>query len=108
MGYNGSGVFFAFFPDCSSEKLDVILEAIRRQVAKYNKLNPEYEIQYTSGKAVSSADNVFEIRDLLRLAVQRMHAGPPAPVSELVSGETEAEDAQGCADTKLTEKDSDT
>ena len=74
-GYNGSGIFFVFFPTCSAEKLDVILEAIGRQVAKYNNLNPEYRISYTCGKAVSSSDNVFEIRELLRLALQRMAEG---------------------------------
>ena len=75
VGYNGSGVFYSFFPGCSSDKLDVILEAVGRQVEKYNKLNPETGIQFTCGKAVSSADSIFEIRDLLRLAIQRMHAG---------------------------------
>ena len=73
-GYNGSGVFFTFFPDCSADKLAAILEAVGNQVAKYNTLNPEYAIRYTCGKAVSNADNVFEIRDLLRLALQRMNA----------------------------------
>ena len=75
VGYNGSGVFYSFFPDCSAEKLNVILEAIGRQVEKYNNLNPQYRIQYACGRAVSSADSVFEIRELLRLAIQRMHAG---------------------------------
>ena len=72
VGYNGSGVFLTFFPDCSPQKTDVILEAIERQVQKYNTVNPEQTICYTCGKAVSSADNVFEIRQLLRLAMQRM------------------------------------
>ena len=71
-GYNGSGIFYTFFPECSAEKLDVILEAIGRQITKYNNLNPEYRISYTCGKAVSSSDNIFEIRKLLRLALQRM------------------------------------
>lgn len=72
VGYNGSGVFLAFFPDCSPQKTDVILEAIERQVQKYNQVNSDRAILYTCGKAVSSADNVFEIRQLLRLAMQRM------------------------------------
>ena len=80
-GYNGSGVFFTFFPDCSSDKLGVIREAIGRQVAKYNKLNPEYAIRYSCGGAVSSSDGVFEIRDLLRLALKRMHSVQTASVS---------------------------
>ncbi|MBR5114064.1 MAG: GGDEF domain-containing protein [Oscillospiraceae bacterium] len=105
VGHNGNGIFYAFFPDCSSDKLDVILEAIGRQVAKYNNLNQEYKISYTCGKAVSSADSVFEIRDLLRLALQRMHSGQPATISAF--GKNEAEDMKGHAETRVTEKDSD-
>ena len=97
VGYNGSGVFYAFFPDCSHDKLGVILEAIGRQVEKYNKLNPEYGIHYTCGTAVSSADSVFEIRDLLRLAIHRMHAGQASPASGDISGENSTEAAQVCA-----------
>ena len=82
VGYNGGGVFFAFFPDCSSQKTDVILEAIKRQVSKYNNANPEQRICYTYGKAVSSLDKVFEIRQLLRLAMKRMDAGLRSPVSQ--------------------------
>ena len=107
VGYNGSGVFYAFFPNCSSEKLDVILEAIGRQVEKYNNLNPEYRIHFTCGKAVSSADNVFEIRELLRLAIQRMHAGQASPVSGRIPGENAAAAAQDHAGAGITEKDSD-
>ena len=107
VGYNGSGIFYSFFPDCSSEKLDVILEAIGRQVEKYNNMYPERRIQYTYGKAVSSADSVFEIRELLRLAIQRMHTGQTPPVSGYISGENTAEDAQGSAEKENTEKHSD-
>ena len=104
VGYNGSGVFYAFFPDCSSDKLNVILEAIGRQVEKYNNMNPEHRIQFTCGKAVSSADSVFEIRDLLRLAIQRMHTGQTFPVSGNISGDDIAECAQDGAGADSTEK----
>lgn len=73
VGYNGAGTFMAFFPECSSNRLDVIVDAISRHVEEYNKLNPGHEIRYTCGKAVSDADNVFDIRSLLRLAIQRMN-----------------------------------
>ena len=115
-GYNGSGIFFVFFPDCSSQKLDVILEAISRQVMKYNKVNPEHEIHYICGKAVSSTDSVFEIRDLLRLAMQRMYSGQisfgsehvSGESSEHVSGESGAKDEHDDrAQVKIVEKDSD-
>ncbi len=88
VGYNGSGVFLTFFPDCSSDKLDVILKAVDQQVEKYNHLNPEYGIRYLCGRAVSSPDSVFEIRELLRLAMQRMSS----PVSEDVVRENGAEE----------------
>ena len=65
--------FMAFFPDCSSSKLDVIIEAIDRQVLEYNKLNQGHEIRYSCGKAVSDDDGIFEIRNLLRVAMQRMN-----------------------------------
>ena len=105
VGYNGSGVFFAFFPGCPPEKLDVILEAIGRQVMKYNRSNPGYGIRYLCGKAISSADGAFEIRDLLRLAMQRMVSEPASSASESASGENGAEDAPDWAD--AAEKDSD-
>ena len=73
IGYNGGGNFMAFFPDCSSKKLDVLLEAIDRQVEEYNKLNQGHEIRFTFGKAVSDAEGEFEIRNLLRIAMQRMN-----------------------------------
>ena len=92
VGYNGTGDFFAFFPNCSSEKQAVIIEAIERQVAKYNTLNPERSISYTCGAAVSSTDNIFEIRELLRLALQRMNSGQGTSASENVSEMKEAEE----------------
>lgn len=73
VGYNDGGIFLSFFPDCSAGKLDVMIEAINRQVAEYNKVNAGREIRFIYGKAVSDVDSVFEIRGLLRLAMQRMN-----------------------------------
>ena len=105
VGHNGSGVFYAFFPKCSSEKLDVILKAVGRQVDKYNNLNPGYTVHYVFGKAVSSTDGVFEIRELLRLALHRMHSGQNASASE--DALNTPENAQNPAKTGSTEKDHD-
>ena len=87
VGYNGGGVFLAFFPDCSSQKMGVILEALDRQVVKYNNANPAHAIAYSCGQAVSSADSVFEIRQLLRLAMQRMDTGRRAASAKSDAGE---------------------
>ena len=103
VGYNGSGVFYAFFPDCSPEKLNVILEAIGRQVEQYNNQKPEHGIRYTIGKAVSSTERVYEIRTLLRLAIRRMNEGKAAPAP--VQNAAEAPKAAG--GTESTEKQSD-
>lgn len=97
VGHNGSGVFYCFFPKCPSDKLDVILKAIGRQVNKYNNMNPGHNVHYICGKAVSSTDHIFEIRDLLRLALQRMHSGQNDSDSEEASGKNVPEDAQSCA-----------
>ena len=63
----------SFFPECSSKKLDALLEAIDRQVEEYNKLNQGHEIRYTFGKAITDDEGEFEIRNLLRIAMQRMN-----------------------------------
>ena len=91
VGHNGSGVFYAFFPKCPPDKLDVILKAIGRQVEKYNNLNQGHTVHYISGKAVSSEDHIFEIRDLLRLALQRMHSEQNEAEPEEVSGKNAPE-----------------
>lgn len=74
VGHNGGGNFIAFFPQCPGNKMKVILEAIGRQVEEYNRLHPGREIRFSSGRAVSDEDSAFEIRQLLRLAMQRMNA----------------------------------
>ena len=107
VGHNGSGVFYAFFPKCTPDKLNVILKAIGRQVDKYNNLNPGHTVHYISGKAVSSEDHIFEIRDLLRLALHRMHSGQTNPVSEKISAENAPAGAKGKAGTESAENKND-
>ena len=107
VGYNGGGVFYAFFPDCSPVKLDVILKAIGRQVEKYNQMNPNFEIHALCGKAVSGADGVFEVRDLLRLAMTRMNSEHTSLVTERAIGDNTAENTQDRAAAKRTEENSD-
>ena len=105
VGYNGSGVFLAFFPDCPSQKADVILEAIERQVRRYNASNPNRMIAYTYGKAVSDADGVFEIRQLLRLAMHRMDSGRVSPAPEESESLSAASDGSQPSDGAETDRD---
>ena len=107
VGYNGGGIFYAFFQNCSAEKLNVILRALLRQIEKYNTANPDYQIRCLCGKAVSSADGIFEIRDLLRLAVRRMQTEPYSPILENGSEKSAAADAPSPAAANSAEADSD-
>lgn len=72
VGYNSAGKFLAFFDECSNKKAAVMIRILQEQVDEYNKLNPEYPIQFTAAWATSSAEDIYEIRDLLRAAQQKM------------------------------------
>ena len=65
------------------------------------------EEPYVTGKAVSSADSVFEIRDLLRLALHRMHSGQNESDPGDASGKNVPEGAQDGAAAGSPEKDHD-
>ena len=71
VGYNGAGQFMAFFPDCPADKARAILTVLARKVQEYNEINPDREMEYSCGLANSTEDGMYELRDLLRLAVQR-------------------------------------
>ena len=72
IGYNGIGKFNAFFDECSDKKASVMVRILESQVEEYNKLNPEYPIEFTAAWATTSSTGLYEIRDLLRLAQSNM------------------------------------
>ena len=72
VGYNGVGKFLAFFSECSSRKAEVMVTILNDQVNEYNKLNPEYPIRFTAAWATSSADDIYDTRELLRDAQRKM------------------------------------
>ena len=86
VGYNGAGKFLAFFEECSARKAEVMIRILQDQVDEYNKLNPEYPIQFTAACATSSENDIYNVRDLLRaaqrkvsdLSVQKRKAAAPA------------------------------
>ena len=100
VGYNGGGVFYAFFPLCPSAKLDVIVKAIERETDKHNRLSGAGAIRCVCGRAVSGADGVYDIRDLLRLAMPRMHGGYAFPAAGDGSEKAASEGAPGRAGTE--------
>lgn len=74
VGYNGVGKFMAFFEECSDKKAAAIIQVLSSQVTEYNKLNPEYPIQFSATWATTSVAGTYEIRELLRAAQAKMSA----------------------------------
>ena len=72
VGYNGVGNFVAFFEQCSNRKAAAIVKVLDQQVAEYNEQNPEYPIEYTAAWETSSEDNVYQVRELLRLSQAKL------------------------------------
>ena len=71
LAYNGGGYFFAFFEDCPRAKLNAIFKGLRLQVSEHNRASIERKIAFSSGTAISTEDQDYRIRHLLRLALQR-------------------------------------
>ena len=78
VGHNGGGMFLAFFENCPSSRLKTIMAALDRQVQEYNHGHAGREIVYSKGLAVSTDDNAYEIRQLLRIAMRNRNAAGPA------------------------------
>lgn len=71
IGYNNSGQFVGLFEHCSSEKMHTLVERIVAEIEYTNNLDQTGTIVVSIGYAVSSEDEIFEIRKLLHLAIER-------------------------------------
>ncbi len=90
IAYNGGGQFFAFFENCSRRRLKAIMDTLREEVKQYGQAKGNDMMIYRVGSAITSEDGVYQIRPLLRLAVQRhlQNGSPeaaPATTSEASS-----------------------
>lgn len=70
IGYNDNGMFLAFADDCTKGKADELLRSVQGLVKGAN-TEERLAISYESGYAVTTLDNVYDIRSLLRLAIKR-------------------------------------
>ena len=76
VGYNNAGQFIAFFEGCNGNKAQAIFSVFERSVKEYNSRSTGVLMEYTIGIAVSTDDNCYAVRDLLRLAIDRcLHRG---------------------------------
>lgn len=73
IGYNGVGKFMMFVQKCNSQKAEAIMQVLKEQVEEYNNINPDYKMDYTYSYSVSTDDNIYEARDLLRNTITKMN-----------------------------------
>ena len=71
IGYNNSGQFVGLFEQCGSEKMDTLVERIIAEIEYTNNLDQAGAIAVNIGYAVSSEDEIFEVRKLLHRAIER-------------------------------------
>lgn len=74
VGYNNGNMFFAMFENCTSARAEHFVELLRFELSGSAENNEENNaIKFMYGIAESTTDNVYDIRELLRLAIQRLH-----------------------------------
>ena len=73
IGYNGVGKFMMFVQKCNSQKAEAIMQVLKEQVEEYNNINPDYKMDYTYSYSVSTDDNIYEARTLLRNTIAKMN-----------------------------------
>ena len=71
IGYNNSGQFVGLFEQCGSEKMDTLVERIIAEIEYTNNLDQAGAIAVNIGYAISSEDEIFEVRKLLHRAIER-------------------------------------
>lgn len=74
IGSNGAGQIVAFFRECNDSKADAMLAVLAQQIEEYNTLNPDYCMKYIAVSATSDAEKIYEIRGLLRCAMEKLRA----------------------------------
>ncbi len=82
IAYNGGGQFFAFFEDCSERKLEAINRTMTLETENYNKVKGSEMMIYSTGSVITTEAGVYQLRPLIRLAVQRQRGTGSAPVEE--------------------------
>ena len=65
MGWN-QGSFLGLFEQCSVEKTELFKDMLKKRVDEYNEKQTELEIQYTIAYSNSTADQTYDIRNLIR------------------------------------------
>ena len=86
IGYNGAGRFVVFTPQCNAKRAETMIEVFDKQIEEYNNINPDYKMEYQAVYAITSDEGVYEIRELFRIAMNKINrddqaSSEPAPNS---------------------------
>ena len=72
VGFNGAGQFVAILHRCNPQKAEAIIDVFNQQTAEYNKLNPDYMMEYKIAFATSTDEKIYSVRELLRKAASKL------------------------------------
>lgn len=73
VGRNGGNKFLAIFEDCTIEKLNYFLSKVKEQVAQHNARPDAIPIEYRTGTALNSHEQLDSITNLIVLANKRVY-----------------------------------
>lgn len=77
VGYNNGELFLAFFENCSGPRAQEFLSALKSEADAYNQSAEEEILHYSAQVAESTADNTYDVRELMRLAIRRLNSPGP-------------------------------
>ena len=72
IGWN-QGSFLGLFEQCSAEKAKLFEDMLAKRVKEYNDKQLELEIEYTLAYSNSTADEIYDIRSLIRRSYDRLY-----------------------------------
>ncbi len=76
VGRNGGNKFLAIFEECDEEKLEIFCARLAERVDHNNRIPDRISIEYKTGAAFNTKENLQQITDLIALANQRIHQNP--------------------------------
>ena len=72
IGWN-QGSFIGLFDQCSTDKAKLFEDMLEKRVKEYNEKQLQLEIEYSMAYSNSTADEIYDIRKLIRAAYDRLY-----------------------------------
>ena len=72
IGWN-QGSFIGLFEQCSSDKAELFIDLLNKRVEEYNEKQTELEIQFSIAYSNTTADKIYDIRNLIRRTNDRLY-----------------------------------